>query len=207
MVNPDDTNYFGNKNGIKGRAIIIDFGRSTRVVNDASNKNNNLFPFNLIKQPPQIDNSIKNHPLIKKYIEPLLCGSKSDWGNASFLFRVLGIKIEKMDEVFNNPEYLDKIKSYIIFFEKLTKARQNVAKTFLKNFSKNYGKKFNNKDFKTVSDKLLTMSKNNKITGGHKLSINNGISIKNKIKKRTRRKHYGRKHNQRRSTRKIRHHK
>ena len=112
-----------------------------------------------------------------------------------------------MDEVFNNPEYLEKIKSYIIFFEKLTKARQSVAKTFLKNFSKNYGKKFNNKDFKTVSDKLLTMSKNNKITGGHKLSIKNGISIKNKIKKRTRRKHYGRKHNQRRSTRKIRHHK
>ena len=106
-----------------------------------------------------------------------------------------------MDEVFNNPEYLEKIKSYIIFFEKLTKARQSVAKTFLKNFSKNYGKKFNNKDFKTVSDKLLTMSKNNKITGGHKLSI------KNKIKKRTRRNQYGRKHNQRRSTRKIRHHK
>lgn len=203
MLNPTDTNYFGGEHGIKGRAIIIDFGRSENVRSSETSmdwlkqkiksfaskpsiknadKTEKARLIQVTKQTVPIDLKLKDERgSLKYYIEPLNCGSKSIWGNSSFLSRIMGVETENTEDLLDNTRYKSKttIISYLDFLNKLTFARQVVAANFLSNFARTYGA-----DFKKVSDELLISSANSKITGGTKRIKKHRLDTRRKTRRR-----------------------
>jgi len=107
MINPNDTSYFNNKK-VKGRAIIIDFGRST--------------------VQKQTTNPKKKYD-INDYYNMLSCGNKSDWGNRSFS------KLNITEPLFTNKEVVQMLNKFEQYNSLRTTVATKFLKTFNKQYN------------------------------------------------------------------------